>query len=317
MKARSCLTRGLVLLAAAGFALAAAAAGDKTVLLSLSKGSEPFMALMRDAARDEAAKLGVELLISDGKGDSAIQASAIEDAALRRRVDGVVVAPNNVYALAPLVDFLRRRSIPVVTVDRRVYDTVAPVPHVGIDNVAGGRLLARWVVDAYPGGARIVHLTGQPGSSTAIERARGVREGFAKAGPRYVVVAEASADWSRSEAQMVAESRLNFLKTPPDVIVADNDDMAVGALEALRITGREGKGVRVIGFDALPFAIDRVKDGSLAATVDQRGADQVRTALRLLVDHLRRGAVLESRTIVPALVTPQTLSGNPAREPAR
>lgn len=302
MSTKSLIARCAVAMLALAMCIPAMAA-DKTVLLSLSKQSEPFMALMARAATEEAAKLGVELLIQDGRGDSEIQANAIENALYRGSVDGIVVAPNNAYALAPALSQAIKKGIPVVTVDRKVYDISTPVPHVGIDNVAGGRILADWVVRTFPNGARILHLTGQSGSSSAIERARGVREGLATAEGAYRIVAELSANWSRVEAQMVTEGRLAVLKSPPEVIVADNDDMAMGAVAALRLAGLGERNIPVIGFDAMPFAIEALRDGRISATVDQRGAEQIRAALQELVAHLREGRPMRSVTVEPVLVS--------------
>ena len=85
-----------------------------------------------------------------------------------------------------------------------------------------------WVINHFPDGAKVLHLTGLPGSSSGIDRAKGVREGLAAAGSKYEIVGEASANWSRTEAMMVTEGQLTFLPEPPDAIIADNDDMAHG-----------------------------------------------------------------------------------------
>jgi inositol transport system substrate-binding protein len=99
------------------------------------------------------------------------------------------------------------------------------------------------VVKNFPDGAEIVFLTGQPGSSSGIDRAKGVREVLAAAGDKYEIVAEMSGNWSRAEAQMLVEGQLAFLPEPPDAIIGGNDDMAMGAIEAIRLAGREDAGI--------------------------------------------------------------------------
>jgi inositol transport system substrate-binding protein len=89
-------------------------------------------------------------------------------------------------------------DIPIVTVDRRVEGAEAEVPHVGADNVAGGRKQAEWVVQNFPNGAKIVLLTGQPGSSSNIDRTKGVHDAIKAAGGKYQIVAEQSANWERA-----------------------------------------------------------------------------------------------------------------------
>lgn len=295
---------------AAGAVLAApAGAQDETILISFSKAAEPFFVTMLGHAEDEARRLGVRLIVEDGKGDSTDQAADVEDAVARKGAAAVLIAPNDIYALAPAVNFVLAQGVPVVTFDRHVLNTAREVPHVGIDNVLGGRIMAQWVVDTFPNGAKILHLTGQPGSSTAIDRAKGVREALAAAGDKYEIVAEMSGNWSRAEAQMLVEGQLAFLPEPPDVIIGGNDDMAMGALEAIRLAGREeDAGIKVIGFDAVPFALAAVRDGRLAATVDQKPGAQIRTALGMVVEHLRHGAPLRSATIEPLLITKENLA---------
>jgi inositol transport system substrate-binding protein len=119
----------------------------------------------------------------------------------------------------------------------------------------------------------------------------------------YQIIGEMSGNWSRAEAQMLTEGQLTVLASPPDVIVADNDDMAMGALEAIRLSGRDPAAIKVVGFDALPFALEQVRNGTLAATVDQKPGAQIRTALRMVADNLRNHAPLHSATIDTVLIT--------------
>ena len=284
-----------------------AAAQDKTILISFSKASYPFFEAVRAHAEDEARQLDVRVIFADGKGDSTIQAAALENAIAPGRVDGILIAPNDIYALAPSVNYVLQQDVPLVTFDTRVRGTSRDVPHVGIDNVEGGRTLANWVVDNFPAGAKVLHLTGLSGSSSGIDRAKGVREGLAAAGGKYEIVGEASANWSRTEGMLVTEGQLTFLPKPPDAIIADNDDMAMGAVEAIRQTGRDPQAIKVIGFDALPFALQAVREGTLAATVDQKPGAQIRTALRIMSEYLRNGAPLRSVKIEPVLITKENL----------
>ena len=110
-----------------------------------------------------------------------------------------------------------------------------------------------------PQGARIVLLTGQPGSSSAIDRTKGVKDAIAAAGPSYTIVSEQSAIWSRDQGLTVSQNILTALgAAKPDAIVAENDDMAFGAIEALRTAGITG--VAVLGFDATPESLKMIKD---------------------------------------------------------
>jgi inositol transport system substrate-binding protein len=293
----------------AAIASPARAEERKTIFVSLSNASEPFQTLMRNEAEDEAARLGVSLIFEDGKGDSARQGNDLENAvSAGSGIDGIVLDPNDALALAPAVNEALGKGKPVVTVDRKLFGATREIPHVGIDNVFGGRILAQWVTRNFPAGARVLHLTGQPGSSSGDERAKGVRDELHEAGTKYQIVAEVTANWSRTEAQTATESELAFFKQPPQVIIADNDDMAIGALQGIHLAGMDDTGIKVIGFDALPFALAKLREGTLSATVDQQGGQQIRLALREIVNQLRTGKPMESLTVTPTLVLASNLN---------
>jgi inositol transport system substrate-binding protein len=129
--------------------------------------------------------------------------------------------------------------------------------------------LAKYVIDHFPDGAKIVFLTGEPGSSPAIDRAKGVRDTLKAAGDKYKIVADQTGYFSRAKGLTVTQNILTSLPTPPDAIIASNDDMALGALEALNQNGVPKGKVMVLGFDAIPEALEKVRDGDLAATVEQ------------------------------------------------
>ncbi|KQW82387.1 substrate-binding domain-containing protein [Brevundimonas sp. Root1279] len=280
--------------------------GRDRIAVSFHNMAEPFFVVMRRELMDEAAKLDVDVVVLDGQANSAKQSADIE-AALVQGVKGVILAPTDVNALAPAVNSILKESLPVITVDRRIEGTTAPVPHVGADNVAGGRMMVEWIVRTYPQGARIVLLTGQPGSSSAIDRTRGVSEALTQAGGRYSIVAEQSANWSRDQGLTVTQNILTALgATKPDVILAENDDMAFGAIEALRTAGVSG--VSVLGFDATPEALSRIKAGTMALSVEQSPSRQIRSALQQVVAAVRQNSPLASVNIAPVIITRETLS---------
>jgi len=296
----------------AAFALAAAAgcspktAHDKpTVVASLHNLSEPFFIAMRRELQGEAAKLNVDLSVVDGQSNSAKQTADVE-AAIASGADGIILAPTDVNALVPAVESVLKAGIPIITVDRRVENTSVGVPHVGADNLAGGRSMAQWVIENFPSGAHIVLITGQPGSSSAIDRTRGIEVAFRSVGPQYQIVAEQSANWQREAGLTVTQNILTSLGTQtPQVILCEDDDMALGALEALRTSGISG--VRVLGFNAIPEALARVRDGEMAATVEQSPARQARAALGELVERIRKHTPIPGASITPILITQANL----------
>jgi len=271
------------------------------VVASLHNLSEPFFIAVRRELESEAAKLGVEVSVVDGQSNSAKQTADVE-AALASGAQGIILAPTDVNALAPAVETVLKAGIPIVTLDRRVDNTSVIVPHVGADNLAGGRSMAQWVVENFPNGAHIVLISGQPGSSSAIDRTRGIQVAFRTAGLQYQLVAEQSANWQREQGLTVTQNILISLGTQvPQVILCEDDDMALGALEALRTSGVSG--VKVLGFNATPEALARVRDGEMAATVEQSPARQARAALQQLVARIRTQAPILGASITPILIT--------------
>jgi len=260
----------------------------------------PFFAFMKAQAEDEGQKLGIQVTVEDGQGQSPVQSSEVR-AAITQGVDGIVLIPIDVNALAPAANEVIAAKIPMVTVDRNVTGTTEPIPHVGADNVAGGVAMAEYVIKKFPSGARIIFLRGEPGSSVAIDRAKGTLEALKAAGDKYKVVADQTANFKRDQGMTVTQNLLTSIGTPPDVIVCSNDDMALGAEEALQEAGLKGK-VLVIGYDALPEALAKIRSGDQTATVEQSPGKQIRTALQVIVKHIREKSPLKDEVIKPFLV---------------
>jgi inositol transport system substrate-binding protein len=196
----------------------------------------------------------------------------------------------------------------VVTIDRRVAGVEGILAHVGADNVKGGEAQGAWVMENFPNGASIVNLQGQPGASPAIDRNKGLHVALDKAPDKYRFVAEQTANFARDQGLSVTESLLAGMSTPPDVIVAANDDMALGAVEAVKARGLADK-VKIIGFDALPEALAAVRDGGLAGTVEQFPGGQSRKAMQIMVEHLKDQKAPESDLVLltPIVITKDNL----------
>ena len=184
--------------------------------------------------------------------------------------------------------------------------------HVGADNVKGGEAQGQLVMKLFPNGANVMNLQGQSGASPAIDRNKGVHNVLDKAAGKYKFVFEQTAGFDRARGLSVTESALASLPKPPDVIVAANDDMALGAMEAVKARGLAGK-VAIIGFDALPEAIGQVRDGGLTATIEQFPGAQSRKAVDIMVSYLRDNKQPESKLL---LLTPVAITKTNLKEPS-
>ena len=280
-----------------------------TILMSVPDLAFPFFVHMVDEAKAEAQKLGnIDLIIADGQRSSPKQTADVE-AAITKGVEGIVISPNDVDALAPALQEAVDAKIPVVTIDRRVNKVPGILGHVGADNVKGGEAQGQLIEKLFPDGATVMNLQGQSGSSPAIDRNKGLHNVLDQQKDKYKIVFEDTAGFDRSKGLAVTESALAGMQKPPDVIVAANDDMALGALEALKARNLLGK-VKLIGFDALPEALGQIKAGNQTATIEQMPGGQVRGALEVLVTYLREGKKPEQQVtlLTPIAITSENLS---------
>src|SRR6202166_1854082 len=300
---RRVITASLLAMALSAPALAA----DKpTILVSVPGLTFPFFVHMMEAFKAEAVKQGYEPLESDGQVSSPKQTADIE-AALAKGVKGIVLSPNEVDAMAPALQEAVDANVPVVTVDRRVPSVKGILGHVGADNVKGGEAQGNLVVSLFPDGATIINLQGQSGASPAIDRNKGLHNVLDKAGAKYKIVFEQTAGFDRAKGLSVTEAALAGMATPPQVIVAANDDMALGAMEAVKARNIK---IPIIGFDALPEALAQARDGGLAATIEQFPAKQCSMSVQILADFLKNGKKPEQQItlLTPIAITKANLN---------
>jgi ABC-type sugar transport system substrate-binding protein len=299
-------TLGLSLVA---FGPAQAAQKHLTVLMAVPDLAFPFFVHMVDVAKDEANKLGdIDLIIADGQRSSPKETADVE-AAITKGVNGIVISPNDVDALAPALQEAVDAKVPVVTIDRRVNKVPGLLGHVGADNVKGGEAQGQVIEKLFPNGATVMNLQGQSGSSPAIDRNKGLHNVLDQAKDKYKIVFEDTAGFDRAKGLSMTESALAGMKNPPDVIVCANDDMALGALEALKARNLLGK-VKLIGFDALPEALGQIKAGNMTATIEQLPGGQVRGAMETLVGFVRDGKKPDQPVtlLIPIAITSDNLN---------
>src|SRR3954447_7690917 len=217
-------------------ALQAAEAEDKPlkIMESVPGLTFPFFVHMMNQMKAEAEKLGgITVIESDGQVSSPKQTADIE-AAITQGVDGIVISPNEVDAMAPALQEAVDAKIPVVTIDRRVDKVPGILAHIGADNVKGGEAQGELVMKLFPNGANVMNQQGQSGASPAIDRNKGLHNVLDKAADKYKFVFEDTAGFDRAKGLSMTESALASMQTPPDVIVCANDDMALGAMQALK-----------------------------------------------------------------------------------
>ncbi|MGH2604710.1 MAG: substrate-binding domain-containing protein, partial [Dehalococcoidia bacterium] len=273
-----------------------------TIAFSVPSLAFPFFRHMIDLAQQHAAAIDVALIELDGQqggAPSSTKQSSDLEAAVAQGVQGVVISPNDVNALQPAIQAVIDAGIPVVTVDRNVTgaDTLA---HVGADNVRGGEIQGEYVVEILPDGGQIFELQGQPGASAAIDRHAGL-DAVLSENEQIEVVFSDTAQFSRDTAVTVFEAAL-AANPAPQAVVCANDDMAFGVAQ---VASEQGLEMAVIGFDALPEALVAIRDGQMAASIEQFPGEQATTAIDILVAFLRDGTepAEHDTYLEPALIT--------------
>lgn len=257
--------------------------GDATggsITLALSTQTNPFFVQLRDGAQEKATELGVTLNVQDASDDAATQANQLNNA-ITTGAGVVIVNPTDSDAVVPSVEALNQADIPVVAVDRSA-SSGDIASFVASDNVAGGAQAAAALAEAIGGEGEILMLQGIAGSSASRDRGKGFEEEIAK-NEGITIAAKQTANFDRGEGLDVAT---NLLQAHPNVkaIFAENDEMALGAIEALG--ARAGQDVIVVGFDGTNDGLKAVEDGRMLATIAQQpeelGAKAVEEAAKLL-----------------------------------
>ena len=287
-----------------------AAEGESyTIAFSVPGMNFPFFVHMEKQIRDEAAKMGnVEIVTLDGQDNTTKQVADLE-AAIAKGYDGLIVSPRTADALAPVIQQVIEAGIPVVTIDRSVEGVDGLLGHVGADNVIGGEAQGQAILDLFPDGSQIIELLGTPGASPAIDRSAGLHNIIDPDGG-VEVVCQQTGEFNRDKGLTVTENCLGS-NPEPSAIVAANDDMALGAVEAVKARGLD---VPIIGFDALPEALKAIQEGTLYGSIEQFPGGQARTALQTMVNFVVNGTAPENQI---NLLSPKLISADNIDEAER
>lgn len=231
---------------------------------SISTLDNPFFTTMSDAAKDKAKELDVDVNVVDAQNDSAKQMTDIEDL-VTQGADVVIINPVDSDSIGTSVQTLNEKDIPVITVDRAA-SSGEVVSHIASDNTLGGKIAGEYALELLNNTGDIAILEGVPGASATIERGTGFEDAVKG---KLNIVEKQTANFDRAEALKVTEDIVNA-NPSIKLIFAHNDEMALGAQEALRGLNRED--IIVLGFDATDDAIASIKDGGMEATVEQQPA---------------------------------------------
>lgn len=265
---------------------------DLKIGLSVSTLNNPFFVSLKDGVVNEAKKLGIETIVVDAQNDSAKQSNDVDDL-MQKGVNVLLINPTDSAAISTVVQSANSLGIPVITLDRSA-DQGKVEALVASDNAKGGKMAAEYIVDMLGKGAKVVELEGVAGASATRERGKGFHE---VADSELNVIAKQTADFDRVKGLNVME---NLLQANPDVqaVFAHNDEMALGAIEAIRSSG---KNIPVIGFDGNEDALKSIQAGQMTATVAQQPELIGQLAVQAAYD------VLQGKAVEPSIPAPLKL----------
>ena len=238
-----------------------------------------YIANLADAAEAYCEEKGYTYISSDGAGDANNQVSQVENY-ITQGVDAIILNPYDKDGCIPAAQKAKEAGIPCVVVCTQLSDLSSATAYVGSDDVNAGEIEMQMVADAIDGKGDIAVILGPTGISAQTDRSQGIQNILDKY-PDIHVIYEEPANWDRAEAMALMENWLQTGKTI-NAVVAQNDEMAMGAYNAIAAAGKQGE-IPVVGIDAIADALQSVKDGGLLCTVLQNYTSQAQTAVDVVV----------------------------------
>lgn len=294
---------------AAEAAPAPAAAAGKKIGVSMAKFDDNFLTVLRNGMKGYAEKQpGVAVQFEDAQDDVSKQLSQIQNF-ISQKVDAIIVNPVDTDATPKMTELATKAGIPLVYVNRMPSEKTLPakVSFVGSNEVESGTMEMQEVCKLMGGKGNILVMMGQLSNQAARQRTQDVEDVIAKEPCTGIkIVEKQTAEWDRTKG---ADLMSNWLTAGKkwDAVVANNDEMAIGAIQALKAAKKMQPTTIVAGVDATSDALASMKAGELKVTVFQNAAAQgsgaVDTALKLA-----KGDKVDSMVWVPfELVTPANL----------
>ena len=222
----------------------------------------------------------VDVTIFDGRYDALVQQEQFETM-ITQQFDAIIFVPIDIEAGATAVQAAHEAGIPVFGSNTRV-NTDLLTAYVGSDDVQSGYMEAKYVLDALGCTGNVVILEGPIGQSAQISRLEGNQKALAEC-PDVQVLEKQTANWSRAEAQTLMENWLTAHPGKINGVIGQNDEMALGAIEAIKAAGMEVSDFTIAGIDGITDALRSVKAGDMASILQDASA-QAQGALDLAIN---------------------------------
>lgn len=278
---------------ALGLAFSTSAMAKETIALAISTLDNPFFVTLKEGAEKKAKELGYNLVVLDSQNDPAKELSNVEDVTVRGATV-LLINPTDSEAVGTAVAVANKKNIPVITLDRGA-NKGNVVSHIASDNVAGGKMAGDFIAEKVGKNAKVIQLEGIAGTSAARERGEGFKQAIEA--NQFELLASQPADFDRTKGLNVMENLLASHGSAKAVF-AQNDEMALGALRAIRASG---KNILVVGFDGTDDAVKAVNGGQLAATIAQQ-PDKIGELGVEAADKVLKGEKVDAQIPVPLKV---------------
>ena len=239
-----------------------------TVGFSQMENNNPWRIAETESMKAEGEKRAGKYIATDAQADTSKQVSDVEDM-IAQGVDILVIAPREFEGLAPALDAAAEANVPVFLVDREAKGEPCKeyITFIGSNFIKQGERAGEWLINATDGEAKIAELEGTTGASVTNDRAEGFRNAIQEESGMEIVASQ-SGDFTRAGGQKVMEQ---LIQANPDInaVYAHNDEMAIGAIQALKDAGKTpGEDVTLVSIDGTRDALQAIIDGELGATVE-------------------------------------------------
>ncbi|SBT93864.1 ribose transport system substrate-binding protein [Streptomyces sp. DI166] len=232
------------------------------------KEANPFRIAETQSIKDEAKKRGVKLLTANAQSQFSKQISDVQDL-LAKGADLLVIAPLNSDGWDPVLQAAAAKKVPIVTIDRKINATACKdyVSFIASDFVEQGKRAADQMIEATGGKGEVAILLGAAGNNVTTERTKGFKDRIAEKAPELKVVFEQTGDFAREKGQQVTEQ---LIQSNPNIkgIYAENDEMGLGAVAALKGAGKKPGDIKIVTVDGTRNAVQGIVDGWISGVIE-------------------------------------------------
>ncbi|QAY92960.1 sugar ABC transporter substrate-binding protein [Pseudomonas sp. ACM7] len=293
----------LSLMFASGAALA-----DMKIGVSMSQFDDTWLTYLRESMDKKAKSYpeGVQLQFEDARSDVVKQLSQVENF-ISQKVDAIVVNPVDTAATRKITEAAVKAGIPLVYVNRRPDDLKLPkgVVTVASNDLEAGEMQMQYLADKMGGKGDIVILLGDLANNSTTNRTKGVKDVLAKY-PNIKIEQEQTGTWLRDKGMTLVNDWLTQGRKF-DAVIANNDEMAIGAAMALQQAGIEKGSVLIAGVDGTPDGLNAIKKGNMAVSVFQDAKGQADGSIDTAVKMAKNEPVEQAVWVPYRLITPQNV----------